>query len=480
MRAMIASPLLASGLLAAGLALCPADAKAQGAHDGSAASPLTGSAAYGDWHKDAPGVWRRITPADLPAPYANRSASNTPSVVARPANAALKLPPGFSVQQFLGGLEGPRFMIAAPNGDIFVAESQAGRIRVLRAPDGAAKPTENAVFAADLDAPFGIAFYPPGAEPQWVYIAETNAVLRFAYRNGDLKARGRPETIVKKLTDSSGGHWTRDVIFSKDGRRMFVSVGSASNAAAEMAARSLDDILRGKPADNIQKWEATHALGAGWAAEEHRADVLLFDPDGGNERIFATGIRNCVGMAIEPRTGELWCSTNERDGLGDNLPPDYATRVREGALYGWPWYYIGDHEDPRHKGERPDLRGKAVIPDLLIQPHSAPLEIAFYDPAAAAAAAFPADYRGDAFVALHGSWNRDKRTGYKIIRIRLKDGVPTGAYEDFLTGFVVDDGNVWGRPVGVAVAHDGALLVSEDGNGTIWRIAYSGKQADAH
>jgi glucose/arabinose dehydrogenase len=175
---------------------------------------------------------------------------------------------------------------------------------------------------------------------------------------------------------------------------------------------------------------------------------------------------------VQPRSGELWCATNERDGLGDDLPPDYATRVGEGRFYGWPWYYIGDHEDPRHKGERPDLADKVTIPDVLLQPHSAPLGIVFYDAPETAAAGFPAAFRGDAFVALHGSWNRGKRTGYKVVRLLLHDGIPTGAYEDFLTGFVIDDGSVWGRPVGVAVAHDGALLVSEDGNGTIWRIAY--------
>jgi glucose/arabinose dehydrogenase len=189
-------------------------------------------------------------------------------------------------------------------------------------------------------------------------------------------------------------------------------------------------------------------------------------------RRFATGLRNCVALAVQPRGGALWCATNESDGLGDDLPPDYATRVGEGKFYGWPWYYIGDHQDPRHKGERPDLAGKVTIPDVLLQPHSAPLGIAFYDAPGIAVSGFPDSYRGDAFVALHGSWNRSKRTGYKIVRLLLKDGVPSGTYEDFLTGFVTDDDTVWGRPVGIAVARDGALLVSEDGNGTIWRIAY--------
>jgi glucose/arabinose dehydrogenase len=207
-------------------------------------------------------------------------------------------------------------------------------------------------------------------------------------------------------------------------------------------------------------------LGAAWGDETDRAAVLVFDPDGKNRKLFATGIRNCVGLAMQPN-GTAWCSTNERDSLGDDLVPDYVTRVKENAFYGWPWFYIGDNQDPRHPGARPDLKDKITVPDVLLQAHSASLGMTFYD-----GNSFPAEYRGDAFAAEHGSWNRSKRTGYKVIRIRLKDGVPTGEYEDFVTGFVVDDKEVWGRPVGVAVAHDGALLFSEDGNGTIWRVSH--------
>jgi glucose/arabinose dehydrogenase len=420
-----------------------------------------GPAALGDWRSDAPGVVRHITTADLPAPFASPPAGAPPSVVATPPGAALKTLPGFTVAAF-ARLEGPRQIRVAPNGDIFVAETDAGRIHVLRAADGATSPSQSEVFAEGLDRPFGIAFYPAGPNPQWVYVANNNSVVRFAYHAGDLKAGGAPQTVVAKLTDRSGGHSTRDVAFSGDGRTMFISVGSGSNIAEGMPAKTPDE---------VKAWQATHALGAAWERESDRADVLAFDPLGQGRRTFATGLRNCVTLTVEKKTGDLWCVVNERDNIGDNLPPDYATRVKAGGFYGWPWYYIGNHPDPRLKNARPDLAGKAIVPDVLFQPHSAPLGMTFYT--AAGAAAFPADYRGDAFVTLHGSWNRRQRTGYKVVRLKMNGGAPTGEYEDFLTGFVIDDQSVWGRPVGVATAHDGALLVTDDGGGVVWRIAYA-------
>lgn len=427
---------------------------------------LAGPAAFGDWHTDAPGVRRLIRPENMPAPFASRSASNGPAVVSAPSGAAPVVPPGFTVARFAAGLENPRLLRVAPNGDIFVAESRPGRIRVLRAADGAPQPERAEVFAAGLEYPFGIAFYPPGPDPRFVYVATVNSVLRFPYRAGDMRASAPAETVVPRLSASGGGHVTRDVQFSPDGASMFVSVGSASNDAERMPRWD---------AAQIRAWEQQHGIGATWDGEAGRADVLAFTPDGRPLGMFATGLRNCVGMAVHPATADLWCAVNERDGLGDDLPPDYVTRVRAGGFYGWPWYYIGGNEDPRHRGERPDLAGRVTVPDVLIQPHAAALQMTFYPPGASGPAAFPAEYGGNAFVALHGSWNRAKRTGYKVVRIRLRDGVPTGEYEDFLTGFVRDDGGVWGRPVGVAVAHDGALLVTEDGNGTIWRVAYRGR-----
>jgi glucose/arabinose dehydrogenase len=445
--------LVVTGLLAATLA--GTAARAQGAPDGGRV--LTGTAAFGDWRADSPGLSRRITPADLPPPGATPSAGNGPRVAARPRGAVPQVPPGFKAALFASGLSGPRAMRVAPNGDIFVAETWAGRIRVLRAADGADKASENAVFAAGLDGPFGLAFYPAGPDPQWLYVAMTGAVVRFPYRAGDLKARGAAQTIVARLP-SGGSHSTRDIAFSNDGARMFVSVGSASNAAEGM---------RGRYPEGLASFEAEHGAGASWGRETDRAVVLAFDPQGHGRKTFATGIRNCVGLAVHPQTGDAWCSVNERDGLGDDLVPDYVTRVREGAFYGWPWFYVGANEDPGHRGERPDLKNKVTVPDVLIQAHSASLQLAFYT-----GTQFPPEYRGDAFAAEHGSWNRAKRTGYKVIRVKAKDGVPTGEYEDFVTGFVLDDNAVWGRPVGVAVAHDGSLLVSEDGNGTIWIVRY--------
>jgi glucose/arabinose dehydrogenase len=388
-------------------------------------------------------VRRHFTVADLPPPYSTPSAENGPDVVAPPPGAHPYVPPGFRVDVFAHDLLGPRLMRVSPSGDLFVAESQAGRVRVLRAADGTHAVERDSIFASGLDRPFGIAFYPPGPDPQWVYVADTNDVVRFPYRNGDVTARGPAQTIVPTLTGARQGHWTRDVAFSLDGRRMFVSVGSASNVAE------------------------------GDSDERDRADVLVFDPEGHGKQVYASGIRNCVGLAVHASTGDVWCSTNERDGLGDDLVPDYLTRVRPGGFYGWPWFYLGDHEDPRHAGERHDLAGSAIVPDVLLQAHSASLEMTFYE-----ASAFPARYRGNAFASLHGSWNRGKRTGPKVITLPLEHGVPTGEYEDFMTGFVVNDDEVWARPVGVAVGHDGALFVSEDGNGTVWRIAWDRGRED--
>jgi glucose/arabinose dehydrogenase len=406
----------------------------------------TGAAAFSTTATEKPGVFRKITVADLPDPYATPSAANQSQIVSRPATASLQVPPGFQVQLFASGFTQPRELRTAPNGDIFLADSRAGEIKVLHGmKDGKAESVT--VFASGFDRPFGMAFYPLGPDPQYIYVGNTNSVVRLPYRNGDLKARGPAEVIVKNLPSgdpsdpNGGGHWTRDLVFSRDGKKMFVAVGSRSN---------VDD------ADNNP-------------AEVHRANVLEFSPDGTEMRVFASGIRNCVGEAIQPETGNLWCSTNERDNLGDNVPPDYITHVQDGGFYGWPWYYTGGHPDPRHKGKHPELKDKVIVPDVLLQPHNASLEIAFYE-----GSQFPQEYRGQIFAAEHGSWNRGTRTGYEVIRVPMEHGKATGAYEDFVTGFVTPDGQVWGRPVGVTVASDGSLLVSDDGSNSVWRVSYSG------
>jgi len=405
---------------------------------------LKGEAAYGDWRGDAPGVRRLINSADMPKPYATKSADNDAHIVSRPSDAWPRALLGFKVQQVATGLSEPRLVRTAPNGDLFIAESEKGQIRVLRGFGADGNADTVAVFATRLNKPFGIAFHPAGANPQFVYVANTDSVVKFPYQNGDVKARGTAETVVKALPGGGrlhgGGHWTRDIAFSPDGQKMFVSVGSFSNVS-----------------DN--------------AAEDHRADILEFNPNGSGERIYASGIRNPVGIAIDPSTGTLWTSVNERDELGDNLAPDYITSVKDGGFYGWPWYYIGGNQDPRHEGKHPELKDKVIVPDVLLQSHSASLEMVFYD-----GNMFPAEYSGYAFAAEHGSWNRAKRTGYKIICVPVHNGKSTGEYMDFVTGFVMPNGDVWGRPVGVAVAQDGSLIFTDDASSSVWRVTYAGSK----
>ena len=405
------------------------------------ANLLTGKAAFADYRTEKPGVFRKITVNDLPKPFETKSVANFPKMVPRPEDAWPHAPTGFKVELYATKLDEPRQIRVAANGDFFVAESRMGEIKIFRGRDKDGKPEQVSVFASGLKQPFGIAFYPPGANPQWVYIGNTNSVVRFPYRTGDLKATGEAQTLVSDLP-SGGFHWTRDVVFSQDGKRMFVAVGSGSN---------IDD-------------PDTHP------AEFHRADILEYTPEGKFVGIYASGIRNPVGLALNPATGELWCSTNERDELGDNLAPDYVTHVQPGGFYGWPWFYTGGHPDPRLGGKHPELKDKALVPDVLLTAHNASLGITFYD-----GNQFPAEYRGDLFAGEHGSWNRSTRTGYEVIRVPLESGHASGVYEDFLTGFVTPEGNVWGRPVGVAVAKDGSLFITDDGSRSIWRVSYAGK-----
>jgi glucose/arabinose dehydrogenase/cytochrome c2 len=428
----------------------------------AAAAPAKGTP---DWKNDKPGRVHRVDVKKLPPPFDTPSANNFPRFVPQPAGAKLALPPGFEVAVFLKDLSGPRTMKLAPNGDILLVETLAGRVKVLR-PTADGSTANASVFAQGLMQPYGVAFYPAGPNPQWIYVAEMNRVVRYAYKPGQTVASGVPEVVVAQLSPTGGGHYTRDIAFSPDGKRMYVSVGSQSNVQ--------DDMQR-KTADEVKAWEAVHGLGATWGTEENRAAVRVFEV--GNEksgRNFATGIRNCVTMTVQPANGEIWCTTNERDMLGDDLVPDYSTRVREGKTYGWPWYYMGDNVDPRHKDARPDLKGRITVPDVPYQAHSAATGFTFYPLKATGASAFPAEYAGEGFAVLHGSWNRAFRTGHKIVRVPMKNGVPTGEYIDFMTGFINDDGNAWGRPVAATVAADGSLLVSDDGANLIYRISYKG------
>jgi len=414
--------------------------------DGPPSTPvITGKAAFTDYTQEKPGVRRKITLADLPEPYATEGVDNGASMVNRPDGAWPKAPAGFKVTLYADGLNQPRLIRAAPNGDLFVAMSDSNEILVYRGIGSDGKYKQMEKFADGLSQPFGIAFYPSGPNPKWVYIGNTDSVVRFPYQNGDMKARGPAE----KLADlpgggrlRGGGHWTRDIAFSQDGSKMFVSVGSHSN---------VDD-------------PDTHP------EEFHRADVLEFTPEGKFIKVYAYGIRNCVGETIHPVTGDLWCSTNERDMLGDNLVPDYITHIQEDGFYGWPWWYMGPHQDPRLQGKHPELKSKVITPDVLLQPHFASLEMTFYE-----GSQFPAEYKGDAFAAEHGSWNKAKRAGYEVIRVPMHDNKATGEYEDFLTGFTTADGHVWGRPVGVTVGDDGSLFVTDDGSGSIWHVKYTGK-----
>lgn len=369
-----------------------------------------------------------IDPKRLPAPFATRSADNGPRITPR-AGAPLFAAKGFVVNEWQSGLSRPRKITVAPNGDVFVAESYNGRIKVLRDASGGGRPGLVGLFATGLKQPYGIAFYPPGPSPKFIYIAETDKLVRYPYRNGDLKLRG----VGQKLADLPGGgynqHWTRNVLFSPDGKRMFITVGSATNAEPEPYPR---------------------------------ASILVAAPDGRGLRTYASGLRNPVGLAFQPGTGRLWTAVNERDRLGDGLVPDYATHVQEGGFYGWPYFYIGGYHDPRVKIPANARLRPGIVPDTLLEAHSAALGIAFPTQKGPFAGAY---------VSMHGSWNRSGRSGYKIVRL-LFDGTgrPTGRYQDFVWGFATARGRVWGRPVDVAFDRAGKLLFTDDASGTIWKV----------
>ena len=364
----------------------------------------------------------------LPAPFATKSAGNPPEETMPPKGFLPTVPAGFQISLFASDFKEPRWLAAAPNGDIFLADTHGGAIYILRDPQQTGGAHQRVTFLTGLDEPFGIVVH-----DDYIYVGDTNAVLRYKFDPKTSKRLGEAE----KLMDlPRGGHSTRALVFSADGKHLFVSVGSKSNVDIEKDSR--------------------------------RAAITICDPDGRNARLYATGLRNPVGLALEPTTGQLWTSVNERDGLGDDLPPDYFTSVKDGGFYGWPYSYIGDNVDPRVNPQKPELVAKAIIPDVLLGSHRAPLQFAFYT-----GKQFPASYQGGAFIAEHGSWNRSTRAGYQVVFVPFKDGQPSGDPQPFLTGLVPDPtkGNVNGRPVGVAVAPDGSLLVSDDGARVVYRIS---------
>jgi len=364
----------------------------------------------------------------LPAPFATNSAGNGPRNAKPPAGFLPTVPPGFRVNVFAADFKYPRWLTVAPNGDIFLADTGAGEIIILRDLQHTGAAQERKVFASGMRRPFGIAF-----REDYVYVGNMNEVARFRY---DPKTSNRLGEKEHLLDLPSGGHDTRSLAFSTDGKHLFVGVGSASNIDTGENPR--------------------------------RAAVTICDPDGKNARLYATGLRNPVGLALEPLTGEVWTAVNERDELGDDLPPDYFTSLKDGGFYGWPYSYIGDNVDPRVKPQKPELVARAIIPDVLLGAHVAPLQFAFYT-----GKQFPRSYWGGAFVAEHGSWNRATRSGYQIAFVAFKGGKPSADPVPFLTGLVPDASkpDVLGRPVGVTVAPDGSLLVSDDGAGVIYRIS---------
>ena len=373
-------------------------------------------------------------PPNLPPPYHTPSASNAPKVIPQPDGVALKLPPGFTASEFASGFAKPRYLLEGPSGEILLTDSvKNGTVFALsdRNHDGRISDDEKTPLLSGLDRPFGMALW-----QKYLYVAEASSVKRYLYDSVKLTV-GPPEEIIP-LKGEDQGHWTRTIVFNAKGDKLYLGIGSRSNIA---------------PGD-----------------PEYRAAVLRFNPDGSGREVVAGGLRNPIGLAFSPETGRLWATVQERDGLGDDLVPDFFTQVQEGSFYGWPYAYIGPNEEPRNKGQRPDLVARTIVPDVLLQPsHVAAMDALFYT-----GKQFPARYRNGAFIAFRGSSNRAQRTGYSVAFIPFKNGKPSGPQEDFLTGFMLDPASkeVWGRPVGLLARKDGSLLVSEDAGNKLYLVRY--------
>jgi glucose/arabinose dehydrogenase len=380
----------------------------------------------------APPQSRRLqSPSWPPAPYHTPSASNAPTVITRPDGAQLRLPAGFTIGEFAAGFERPRYMIPGPNGAVLLSDSaRNGSVYALFDRNRDGKSEDRKQLVSGLDRPFGLALW-----KDYLYIAEASSVKRYKFDPQSLSL-GPGEEIVS-LKDVADGHWTRTILFDRKGEKFYLAVGSRSNVSP------------GEP--------------------EIRAAISRFNPDGSGREIIASGTRNPIGLDFYPGSDTLWAAVQERDGLGDDLVPDYFTSIRPGGFYGWPYSYIGPNEEPRNKGQRPDLVQKTIVPDVVLPAHVAVLDARFYT-----GKMFPERYRNGAFLAYHGSWNRAQRIGYSVAFVPFKDGRPSGPPEDFLTGFLLDPNKkeVWGRPVGLLELADGSLLVSDDGGNKIWRISY--------
>lgn len=382
----------------------------------------------------------------LPPPFATKSARRTPEVVGWPAGKAPTAPPGFVVKRFAEGFEYPRWLYVLPNGDVLVAEARSSwqkgkspnRIVLLRDADHDGVAELRTIFAENLHLPFGMAL--AGKD---LYVANTDGVVRFDYATGQTKVAGEGQRIVDLSGQGYHGHWTRNVVVDPTGHRLFVSVGSKSNVAE-----------------------------GGMDQETNRACILTCARDGSGLRVYASGLRNPTGMDFEPKSGALWTAVNERDELGDDLVPDYITSVKDGGFYGWPYAYFGPNEDPRRKGERPDLVAKTIVPDVAMGAHTASLGLSFYR-----GSSFPAEWRGGAFVAQHGSWNRAELSGYAVVYVPFEEGKAKPPRRDFLTGFLAnaEQTEVYGRPVGLAQQADGSLLVADDEGKIVWHVQYAAK-----
>jgi len=389
---------------------------------------------------DRPGQVFHLDPADMPAPYETESSSNRAELISRGPGQLPEAPDGYTVSVFAEGLDHARWMAVAPNGDVFLAQSRIDEVTLLVDTDGDGRADVITPFINGLDGPHGLAL-----DGGFLYVADLRGIWRVPYLAGQRRATTAAERITSPgAFGDSGGHWTRIIAFSADGKHVFAAIGSASNIREEASPR---------------------------------ATVTRFDRNGKNGRTFATGLRNPVGIAVHPVTGALYVVVNERDGMGDGLVPDYLTRIDAGEFFGWPYAYIGKNPQPGFADRRPDLVAKSIVPDVLFQSHSVPLGLVF-----ANSEQFTEDWRDDAFVALHGSWNAAQPTGYKVVRVPFKDGRPTGGYENFVTGFWVNTVAGWtgsksaqviGRPAGLALWRDGSLLIADDGANVIWRVRKS-------